>query len=33
MSEIHAVSLNLFALSNVELHPDVSKKLGQESIG
>jgi hypothetical protein len=33
MSEIHAVSMNLFALSNVELHPDVSKKLGQESIG
>jgi hypothetical protein len=25
--------MNLFALSNVELHPDVSKKLGQESIG
>ena len=33
MSELHAVSMNLFALSNVELHPDVSKKLGQESIG
>ena len=28
-----AVSMNLFALSNVELHPNVSKKLGQESIG
>jgi hypothetical protein len=28
-----AVSMNLFALSNVELHPDVSKKLGQETIG
>jgi len=27
------VSMNLFSLSNVELHPDVSKKLGQESIG
>jgi len=25
--------MNLFALSNVELHPDVSKKLGQETIG
>jgi len=33
MSEIHAVSLNLFALSNIEVHPDVSKKLGQETIG
>jgi hypothetical protein len=33
MSEAHAISLNLFALSNVELHPDVSKKLGQETIG
>jgi len=27
------VSMNLFALSNVELHPDVSKKLGDETIG
>lgn len=25
--------MNLFALSNVELHPDISKKLGQETIG
>lgn len=25
--------MNLFALSNIELHPDVSKKLGQETIG
>jgi hypothetical protein len=33
MSEAHAISLNLFALSNVEVHPDVSKKLGQETIG
>jgi hypothetical protein len=33
MSESQGVSMNLFALSNVELHPDVSKKLGQESIG
>jgi len=33
MSESLGVSMNLFALSNVELHPDVSKKLGQESIG
>jgi hypothetical protein len=33
MSESQAVSMNLFSLSNVELHPDVSKKLGQESIG
>ena len=33
MSESQAVSMNLFSLSNVELHPDVSKKLGQETIG
>jgi len=33
MSESQGVSMNLFALSNVELHPDVSKKLGQETIG
>ena len=33
MNESQGVSMNLFALSNVELHPDVSKKLGQESIG
>ena len=33
MTTPQAVSMNLFALSNVELHPDVSKKLGQESIG
>lgn len=33
MSESHAISLNLFALSNVEIHPDVTKKLGQETIG
>ena len=25
--------MNLYALSNVEIHPDVSKKLGQETIG
>jgi hypothetical protein len=33
MSESQGVSMNLFSLSNVELHPDVSKKLGQETIG
>lgn len=33
MSESQGVSMNLFALSNVELHPDVTKKLGQETIG
>ena len=33
MSESLGVSMNLFSLSNVELHPDVSKKLGQETIG
>ena len=33
MSESQAVSMNLFSLSNVELHPDVSKKLGDETIG
>ena len=33
MSESQGVSMNLFALSNVEVHPDVSKKLGQETIG
>jgi len=33
MSESQAVSMNLFSLSNVELHPEVSKKLGDETIG
>lgn len=33
MSESHAISLNLFALSNVEIHPDVQKKFqGEEKI-
>ena len=33
MSESLGVSMNLFALSNVEIHPEVQKKLGQETIG
>ena len=33
MSESQAVSMNLFALSNVEIHPDVQKKFqGEEKI-
>lgn len=33
MTESLGVSMNLFSLSNIEVHPDVSKKLGQETIG
>jgi hypothetical protein len=33
MSESLGVSMNLFALSNVEVHPDVTKRMGQETIG
>jgi len=31
MSESLGVSMNLYALSNVEMHPDVTKKLGAEA--
>lgn len=32
MSESQAVSMNLFALSNVEIHPDVTKKIKEETL-
>lgn len=32
MSESLGVSMNLFALSNVEIHPDVTKKIGEETL-
>lgn len=32
MSESQAVSMNLFALSNVEIHPEVQKKIKEETL-